>query len=122
MMSEQFRKMEITTLGDGAVIERVNIEMAKVFANIIDINTDPTASREIHLKIKFKPSDDRLSCATSVSCSSKLCSMEQLVKRVYFGENGEAFERKEPIAEGLFSDVTIEENEEKHKKKGLKVC
>ncbi len=118
-MTDQFKKMDIVTLSDGAVIERINHEMSKVFDNIADVNTDPNATREITVKLKFKPSEDRHSATTSVSCSSKLCSMEQLVKRVYFGEDGNAYERLDPKPDGLFA---VEEEIEAPKKKGLKVC
>lgn len=123
-MNEQFQKMDITTLHGGAVIERINVEMSKVFANIVDLNTDPDATREVVVKIKFKPTRNRLSASTAVSCSSKLCSMEKLEDYVYFSENGEAFERREPVLEGLFEaeEPATQIEPQAKAKKGLKIC
>jgi hypothetical protein len=104
MNDSAYRQVRIETLQGGAVLERINHEMQKVYKNISDINTDPKASRELTLKIKFVPTEDRHSAGISVSCSSKLVSGETLCARIYF-EEGAAFEPKEPVAGSLFDST-----------------
>ncbi len=102
-MSEAYQKVDIVTLGSGSVVERINMELRKIFANISDINTDPKASRELQLKIKFVPTEDRQSAGMAVSCSSKLVSGEQLKGRIYLN-GADAFESKPPVAGSLFDE------------------
>jgi len=107
MNSPAYREVSIETLQGGAILERINHEMQKVYRNISDINTDPKASRELTLKIKFVPTEDRHSAGISVSCSSKLVSGETLKARIYF-EEGSAFEPKEPVAGSIFDEEELE--------------
>jgi hypothetical protein len=104
MRDVAYREVSIETLQGGAVLERINHEMLKIYKNISDINTDPKANRELGLKIKFVPTEDRHSAGISVSCSSKLVSGEAMLARIYF-EEGTAFEPKEPVAGSLFDNV-----------------
>lgn len=53
------KTIDLTTLHDGAVVEDFNQALQAVWDNIEDGRTDPTAVREINLKVKFKPSDER---------------------------------------------------------------
>ncbi len=52
---ELTRELKIETLGGGAVMEKLEIELEKVIANIKDINVDKTKSNKIGLQIEFKP-------------------------------------------------------------------
>ena len=101
-MKEAYRPLDIRTLKEGAVIERINAEMEKVSANVRDINTDPHAAREVVIKLKLIPTEDRQSMGVVVSCASKLVSGEKIHGRVYFDENGSAVEPKEAKEVSLF--------------------
>ena len=54
----EMKDLSLVTLQGGAVVEMVDLALAKVAANLADINTTLSA-REIHLVIKAKPSRDR---------------------------------------------------------------
>ena len=44
---EDFRKVSLTNLGNGAAVELFDHELQKVLANIDDPNTDPKEKRKI---------------------------------------------------------------------------
>jgi hypothetical protein len=46
-------------LARGAAVELWAEELKKVAANILDVNTDPKATREITLKATIQPNEDR---------------------------------------------------------------
>lgn len=49
----------LSTLADGAVEERFEIELQKVFDNIIDPNTSHKAKRELIIKLTFETDENR---------------------------------------------------------------
>jgi hypothetical protein len=51
--------VSLQNLGGGAAIELFDLELQKVLENISDENTRPAVVREITLKVKIKPGDDR---------------------------------------------------------------
>jgi hypothetical protein len=127
-MKELYQKVAIETLNNGAVLERINHELNKVVKNICDPNTSAKAPREIILKIKLVPTEDRQSAAISTSCASKLVSGESLVGRIYL-EAGSAFEPRTAIEASLFDGVIITDDEENElnnkpqkRRKELSVC
>ena len=52
-------KISLANVRGGAVIEAFDEELAQVLDNINDPNTNPSAARELTLKLKIKPDDDR---------------------------------------------------------------
>lgn len=61
-------KLSLANLKNGAAIEAVDEELAGVLENIQDLNTQPTAVREITMKVKIKPDEDRSLCDIMVTC------------------------------------------------------
>jgi len=74
-MSE-LTEVSLETLGGGAAIERFNYELQNVLNNIGDINTKADAVREVSLKVKIKPNEDRAFCVISIEVSGKLASIK----------------------------------------------
>jgi hypothetical protein len=110
-MKEAYRTLDICTMQDGAVVERINAELMKVAQNVRDINTDAKAPREITLKLKLIPTEDRQSMGIVVSCASKLVSGEKLMGRVYFDDAGRPVEPKDVKPGNLFEEA-LEATEE----------
>ncbi len=79
------------------IMERVEDALAKVLANIADVNTKPDAVREIALKLKIKPTNDRGAAAVEVSCAPKLAAVSPFPVMLYLGKDRDgrlsAFER-----------------------------
>lgn len=42
--------VSLDTLGGGAAVERFNYELSRVLENILDLNTNPTAGRQVQLR------------------------------------------------------------------------
>lgn len=72
----------LSELMDGGVEERFNQELAKVWENVYDPNTNAKTAREVVLKIKIIPNERRDSCDFKVSCTSKLAHQAELSQTV----------------------------------------
>ena len=87
------KELKLETLNNGAVGELFTEEFGKVLANINDLNVEPEAIREITIKIKIKPSRDRLTATTAVSAVSKLSPNMPIAGSAFF-----VFEKNKPKA------------------------
>jgi hypothetical protein len=77
-------RLSIETLASGAAMERFDDALGEVLANILDPNTGRGA-REINLKVKFKPNDDRTMTEMKIECKAKLQSASDLTTHAYLG-------------------------------------
>lgn len=75
----------LQNLGGGAAAEQFNHELNRVLENIMDHNTKATTPREITLKIKIKPDDDRELADLEIHCSSKLATVKPYPTQIYIG-------------------------------------
>jgi hypothetical protein len=51
--------IDMNTLGGGALLEKIEIEMRKLADNVLDPNTKPDATRTLKIEIKIKPNESR---------------------------------------------------------------
>ena len=89
------KSITLTNLSSGAVVEQFNTELQRVWDNIADPNTDPDAAREIQIKVKFKPSDERGVVDIKVSASTKLAPAEPVETMAYLEKNQGKFVGRE---------------------------
>ncbi len=89
-MAERLHEVTLETLGGGAVIERFQREWNEVLENIADLNTDPTAAREVTIKLKVKPDKARESGAVRIVVTTKLASVEPATVALHFIEKTDA--------------------------------
>lgn len=75
--------VSLATLSDGAAIEMFDEELQRVLDNILDVNTDPKQAREITLKVKIQPNENREMGAVSIGTVSKLAPSKS-VSTVFF--------------------------------------
>lgn len=73
---------KLSELMDGGVEERFNAELARVWQNIYDPNTDPRRTRTVTMQVKITPNERRDACDFKVSCSSKLAPYQDLSQTV----------------------------------------
>ena len=66
------RPLKPETLCDGEMLEALEIELQKALDNIADERTEAEKTREIILKIKIKPDEERGLADVIVEVSSKL--------------------------------------------------
>lgn len=89
--------MDITlgSLMDGGLEESVAIELKKVIINILDPNTSSKKSREINIKIKLTPWENRKNCNVSTEVKSKLQPAAPLETMFIIGEGSNGVEAVE---------------------------
>lgn len=85
-MQEEKAK-SILEMARGAIMERVDYEMAKIIENILDENTKATGARELTVKIKFTPDDKREVIKADTVASSKLQPTNAIVTALYLGKD-----------------------------------
>lgn len=68
----------LETIGNGGVLERFDVELQRVIANILDVNMPAEGKRKIEIKFIFQPTQDRGMAAVQYGCKSTLCSEEPL--------------------------------------------
>ncbi|MBW2342526.1 MAG: replication terminator protein [Deltaproteobacteria bacterium] len=79
--------LSLSNIGDGAAMEMFDLELGRILKNIMDPNTEPKAAREIVLKVKFRPDEDRDLAQVDVAVSSKLAGSKAFMTRVIFGKD-----------------------------------
>lgn len=101
----ELEKVTLDTLSAGAAVERLNLELDGILENILDPNTNPKALREINLKIKIKPTDDRSSAVVEIQATSKLAPVTEHITQIYIGTDqhgkAEASEIVQPVLPGM---------------------
>lgn len=90
-MNEQDKRTSILQMARGAICERVDYEMSKIIDNILDPNTNPTATRKITLAIVFKPDSNRQVINVAVTAKSALCPTDPVATSLFItgDEQGE---------------------------------
>lgn len=79
----------ILEMARGAIMERVNYEMARVMDNILDANTKATAKRKLTVTLTFAPDDERATIGVSVTAKTALATTNPVVTSLYLvGEDG----------------------------------
>lgn len=81
------KKVSFESIGQGAAIERADLELNRVLKNIQDPNTSPKAIREINIKIKIKPSEDRGAGQVEIQATSKIAPVTEHVTQIYIGKD-----------------------------------
>ena len=72
----------LSDLMEGGLVERCNQELTKVWQNVYDPNTNPTAARKVVMEVKIVPNERRDSVQFHVNVSSKLAPHVALTQTV----------------------------------------
>jgi hypothetical protein len=81
MTTEERKQITIETLGDGAVLTRLNDELQRVLENISSPDTRPEALRRISLEIKIRSNTERNLARVDISSSSQLAPVNVLLEK-----------------------------------------
>lgn len=82
----EYSKVDALSLANGAVKELLDDSLSKVINNIKDLNTSPIKVREVVLKIKIKPSEDRENCVYGIFCEEKLAPVKEVTNVAILAE------------------------------------
>ena len=79
----------IVDLANGAIKERVDVEMGRVVRNILDINTKPTTPRKITVTLTLTPDEARQHVEVAAEAKATLAPMVPVRTSLAVGtENG----------------------------------
>ena len=67
--------MSMDSLCGGALLQRFNLEMARIGQNIMNPNTDPKAARKLVVTLTFKPDESRQMVSTAMQVKTSLAPM-----------------------------------------------
>lgn len=84
-MQGRDEKVTLASLANGAAVEAFDYELERALENILDPNTKPTVVREVTLKVKIKPSEDRALASVEFGASSKMAPVKTLGTRFFIG-------------------------------------
>ncbi|HEL1697496.1 TPA: hypothetical protein TXS28_000213 [Streptococcus suis] len=91
-MAKNIIGLDLSSIADGGLQEKLNNELARVIENILDPNTDPTVKQEVSIKLVLKPNDQRNSVDTIMEVKSKLATQVKLSTTILVGQNYETGE------------------------------
>ena len=72
-------------LAEGAPAEQIAAELAKLYQNVADPNTDAKAVRRVTVEISVKPNERRDSAEIEITAKSKLPGLKPTSSTWYFG-------------------------------------
>lgn len=87
MMSKKKIDLPLAQLANGAIQEKLDYELKKVFDNIHDTNTKAKDKRGITIKIEFAPDENRQTVAVTSDFSTKLANVEGVSTIVLTGRD-----------------------------------
>jgi hypothetical protein len=94
-------------IADGSVIYKANDVLAEVARNILDPNTAAKTVREITIKVRFHPNENRDLVMVSVDARPKLAPMKPALTALFLAQkvNGEiVMSEKDARQENLFDE------------------
>lgn len=82
-MINKDNQRSILEMARGAIMERVDYEMAKVLDNIMDANTKASAKRKLTVTLTFQPDEERTQIAVDTVAKSTLAPTNPVVTSLY---------------------------------------
>ncbi|PFC85140.1 replication terminator protein [Bacillus anthracis] len=117
--------IDLNSLADGAVAEKVDAEFQRVLKNMADPNTDPTKARSITITLTFKGNKKREIWDCTSKVSSKLVAVKEVESTFIIGRDHEGgvvgrelssgvpgqmyIDREGDVATDIGEKVTVEE-------------
>lgn len=88
-METSYEEMSLANLGAGAATELFDEELQAALYNIGDPNTPAKAVREVTLKVKIRPNEDRSAASVEIQADSKLAPARPVETHVFMGMDGD---------------------------------
>ncbi|MGM8213537.1 hypothetical protein ACLIBH_12240 [Virgibacillus sp. W0430] len=79
--------LPLSDLANGAIQEKLDYELKKVFDNIHDKNTKAQDKRTVTIKLEFKPDENRQTVAVTSDFTTKLANVEGVSTTVLTGRD-----------------------------------
>jgi hypothetical protein len=78
--------VSLANLKGGAVIEAADNALEEVYQNILDPNTEATQTREVSVKLIFKPGKDRSTNQLVIKVDRKLAAQAPMEAAIFIGK------------------------------------
>lgn len=82
------KMINLETLADGALAEKVNVALKEVLENIQDPNTDWKIKRGLTINIKFEAQEDRELALLDISTTTKLAPKKSVGTKIIISTDG----------------------------------
>jgi uncharacterized protein YuzE len=102
--------INLTEFADGAVAERVNIELQKVLENLTDPNTDPKKVRTVTVKISMKGDEKRDLANVTVTASTKLAPAKDIETKIVLDIDGKGKVVGQELKSGVKGQIFIDKD------------
>lgn len=79
--------LPLSDLANGAIQEKLDYELKKVFNNIHDQNTEATDKRTVTIKLDFKPDENRQTVTVDSNFTTKLANVKGVATTVLTGKD-----------------------------------
>lgn len=79
--------LPLSELAQGAIQEKLDYELNKVFNNIHDLNTEPTNKRTVTIKLDFVPDENRQTVKVESNFTTKLANITGVSTTVLTGRD-----------------------------------
>lgn len=86
-MSNKQIDLPLSRLANGAIQEKLDYELNKVFSNIHDSNTNPTDKRTVTIKLDFVPDENRQTVKVDSNFTTKLANVTGVSTTVLTGKD-----------------------------------
>lgn len=86
-MSHKNIDLPLSNLANGAIQEKLDYELKKVFDNIHDKNTKATNKRTVTIKLEFVADENRQTVAVTSNFSTKLADVDGVATTVLTGKD-----------------------------------
>ncbi len=86
-MSNKNIDLPLSDLAQGAIQEKLDYELNKIFENIHDPNTEATDKRTVTIKLDFKPDDNRQTVSVDSNFTTKLANVTGVATTVLTGKD-----------------------------------
>lgn len=80
-------ELPLSEMANGAIQEKLDYELDKVFSNIHDPNTAPTSKRAVTIKLVFAPDENRQTINVTSDFTTKLADVEGVSMTVLTGKD-----------------------------------
>lgn len=97
---EESEVLGLANVGQGAAIEKFDLELERCLKNILDPNTED-GPREIVLKVVLKPNEKRNLIEIGVHCKSNLKPVTAFTTAAAIGRRGAYVEAREIVQQQL---------------------
>lgn len=86
-MSQKTIDLPLSKLANGAIQEKLDVELNKIFENIHDPNTKAEDKRSVTIKLEFVPDENRQTVKLNSNISIKLANVRDVSMTVLTGKN-----------------------------------